>query len=138
MPLIINQFNGVFGFVFWVINGVAALVGFRIFDPSCPSLDSRWKIVSMAGVDRFPPVGGEVLEEGVLAGYSRPFSCWCCGVCALSAERALSGAASKYSGQEQGHNLFVVFGLFLQFAVLVGLRSGGAQRFLSAHFGVCL
>jgi hypothetical protein len=97
MPLIIDKFHAVFCLVGRVADIIVAFVGFRVLNPSGSLFNMRWEIIDTAGDDCFPSVHGEVLEEEIPASHSCPFSCLCGGVCTLSAEWVLSGAAADYS-----------------------------------------
>jgi hypothetical protein len=94
MPVIVDKLDAIFGLVVRVADMIAAFVWLGVFHPSSLSLNSRGKIVSKPGEDRFPVICGEILMERVSAGHS-PIGDWGGGICALSAE--WSAAAAEYS-----------------------------------------
>ena len=69
MPGIIYEFHGILSLVIWVLDVVAALVGFSILNPIGHPLDVSRQVCGSSGGDDQPLVSNKILKEGVLASY---------------------------------------------------------------------
>jgi ABC-type phosphate transport system permease subunit len=69
MPSVVYEFHGIFSIVIFVLDIVAALVGFSIVNPvRCPS-DVSGQVCGSSGGDDLPSVGYKILEEEISAGH---------------------------------------------------------------------
>ena len=69
MPGIVYKLHSVFSVVIWVLDMVAALVGFYVVNPVHHPSDVSRQVCGSSGGDDLPSVGYKILEEGVSASH---------------------------------------------------------------------